>query len=423
MPSMFTSWFQRREAARKRSALTAPSRNNGRRVFLALEALEDRYVPTTLAVTTAADNVNLAGSLRYELAHANNGDVIEIETSQTIVLTQGELYLNKNLTIEGMGQEKTISGDLLSTVFAVAPGAQVTLSNLDITGGNAILGGGVYNDGTLTVSGCNLNGNTGAFAGGAIFNLGTLTVTYSALTGNQAASGGGVYSDGGTATLSGCILSGNTAISGGGLCNSSGTLQISGCFVLSNTTGINGEGAGIYNGGSLTVTNCDVSDNSTGQGGGGGAIDNVAGAETVITGSYLSDNSAFSGGAIYNYHGTLFISSSTLVGNNSINNGGGIATDGNATIMSSVLSGNDSAWDRGGAISVTGSGTLLIVNDTLSDNGTGQGEGGAISNWGGAQADIMIGSSTFTGNGPYPVGGALGDAAGPYQDLGGNTGL
>ena len=113
MPSMFTSWFQRREAARKRSALTAASRNKGRRVFLALEALEDRYVPTTLAVTTAADNVNLAGSLRYELAQANNGDVIEIETSQTIVLTQGELYLNKDLTIEGMGQEKTISGDLL----------------------------------------------------------------------------------------------------------------------------------------------------------------------------------------------------------------------------------------------------------------------------------------------------------------------
>ncbi len=268
MLNMFTSWFQRREAARKRSALAAPSRNRGRRVFLALEALEDRYVPATLAVTTGVDNINLAGSLRYEVAHANNGDIIEIDTNQTIVLTQGELYLNKNLTIERRGGTATISGDLLSRVFEIAPGANVQLSDLDIIGGNALLGGGVYNGGTLALNACTLSGNTGVFDGGAIFNLGTLTVTGCALSGNQAGWGGGVYNDGGTAKFhDACVLNDNTAIDGGGIFNASGTLEIINSFVLFNTAANDGYGGGIYNGsGKLTVNDCDVYGNSAGLG-------------------------------------------------------------------------------------------------------------------------------------------------------------
>src|SRR5579872_1695921 len=74
----------------------------GRR--LALEALESRDVPSTLTVTSAADSG--AGALRTEINLAHSGDTIIFAPSlshQTIALLQGEMRINKNLTIQGLG--------------------------------------------------------------------------------------------------------------------------------------------------------------------------------------------------------------------------------------------------------------------------------------------------------------------------------
>src|SRR5262245_8295910 len=128
-----------------------------------LEALEDRRVPTVWTVTSPADNVNQPGTLRWAVAQATNGDTIDIRTIQTIVLTQGELYLAHDLTINGVqGPQESveeISGDHLSRVFEVAPAAHVNLAFLGLVFGN-----GVAN---------NPSGTSGADNfGGAILNQG-----------------------------------------------------------------------------------------------------------------------------------------------------------------------------------------------------------------------------------------------------------
>src|ERR1700722_8155151 len=75
-----------------------------RRLWPELEPLEGRTLLSTLTVTTNADSG--PGSLRAEIADASSGDMIRFSkklSGQTITLTSGELVVNKNLEIDGMG--------------------------------------------------------------------------------------------------------------------------------------------------------------------------------------------------------------------------------------------------------------------------------------------------------------------------------
>jgi hypothetical protein len=171
-----------------------------------LEALEDRFTPSTPAVTSTADDVNQPGTLRYDVVRAQSGDTILLTEAVTsgIVLTQGELTLNQNVTITTADNNQImISGNGLSRMFEVVSGAQVSLSDLILTGGDGVasptssdpndgLVGAILVDsgGTLTVNNSTLFGNS-ASIGGGVFNIGTLTVNNSILSGNTTADNGG----------------------------------------------------------------------------------------------------------------------------------------------------------------------------------------------------------------------------------------
>ena len=58
-----------------------------------------------------------------------------------------------------------------------------------------------------------MNGEVLAGFGGGIYNAGTLTVTGGVVSSNVAGAGGGIY-NAGTATVGHCTLSGNAAVSG-----------------------------------------------------------------------------------------------------------------------------------------------------------------------------------------------------------------
>jgi hypothetical protein len=166
-----------------------------------LEALEHRWVPSTLTVTSIADSG--AGSLRAEIAAAHKGDTIAFDSSlngKTITLTSGELLISKNLIIAGpIDRNLTISGSNASRVFDVLNGVTGTLSGLTISNGQpgSGYGGGILNYGTLTVSNGILSGNSASNYGGGIYNTGTLTVTGSILSNNSAGIGGGISAGGG----------------------------------------------------------------------------------------------------------------------------------------------------------------------------------------------------------------------------------
>src|SRR5205823_4279298 len=123
-------------------------------------------------------------------------------------------YLNSDIDIQGPGANvlavRRNTGGYYD-IFSVALNATVTLSGLTLTNGNApVLGGGVYNGGTLALSNCTLSENT-AVHGGGIYNesTGTLKVSNCTLSDNTATfKGGGIFNHG-TLELSNSILSTN----------------------------------------------------------------------------------------------------------------------------------------------------------------------------------------------------------------------
>ena len=361
----------------------------------ALVALLNAASSVSAQVTTTSDNG--PGSLRYVAANAAPGATIVFQSSlsgQTIVLTSGKIILTNSVTIDGSALMKSIeiNGKNNDRVFTVSNSATVVLNSLIITNGNATGtnylgnnpsavagdgdGGGIYNNGTLTLESCILTSNR--VAGG------------NAATGGYAgkSQGGGIYNNG-TLTLNSCILAGNVAEGalavnlgdcyGGGICNN-GTLTMNSCILTNN--GINesptdyGYGGAIYDNGTLTLTNCTLVNNTaqaTEDIAYGGAIYINAGTATVNN-STVANNTTESepgafGGGIGNA-GILILNNCTVANNFTFNGGGGIYDSGtimlnNCTVVSNTASVRAYATDGGG---IDNSGTLSMTNSIVCGN-------------------------------------------------------
>jgi len=149
-------------------------------------------LPANIIEVTNTDDSG-PGSLRDALAAANDGDEITFAIIGTIILTSGELLVDKSITISGPGADNlAVDGDAKSRVFHIGADATVTLSGLTITNGHAFsdFGGGIYNDhGTLTLKACTVSNNFGMFGGGianyAAGGEAVLEVTDSTISGNS----------------------------------------------------------------------------------------------------------------------------------------------------------------------------------------------------------------------------------------------
>ncbi|MGP8252444.1 MAG: beta strand repeat-containing protein [Terracidiphilus sp.] len=256
--------------------------------------------PDSLVVNTAADDSGTASnctpnptttgpgncSLRDALLEAASlgagsitFDPTAFASAQTITLMNGTLTIAPNTAIAGGGLA-TVSGNSATIIFLVNSGTTASLSGLTISNGSSSSGeggGGISNNGALTVSNSTISGNSatsgngGYSYGGGIYNAGTLTLSNSTISGNSAISGnggysygGGIDSENGTAlTLTNSTISGNSAGSYGGGINSGGTSTAANDTIAGNFAGTGG--AGIYNfGGSLSLGNSVVSGNQLG---------------------------------------------------------------------------------------------------------------------------------------------------------------
>jgi hypothetical protein len=74
-------------------------------------------------------------------------------------------------------------------------------------------GGGIFNNGTLTVTNATISGNSAIGGGGGILNAGegTASVVNSTISGNRASAEGGGISNEGTLTMTNCTLLGNVS--------------------------------------------------------------------------------------------------------------------------------------------------------------------------------------------------------------------
>ncbi len=122
-------------------------------------------------------------------------------------------------------------------------------------------GGGIYNNGTLTVTNTTLADNQG----GGIGNAGTLTLSNSTLSGNSSSgNGGGIWNDG-PATVTNTTISGNTASGDGGGIDDSVPMTLVNSTIAYNNTGSSRGGLAIFNC-TVTLYNTIVALNTDGTG-------------------------------------------------------------------------------------------------------------------------------------------------------------
>jgi hypothetical protein len=220
---------------------------------------------TTITVTNTNDSG--AGSLRQALADANNGDTINfsVTTPATITLTSGVLVVNRNVTISGpTAGHVSVNGNAASSVFFIASGTVVTISNLTITNGNGsvsnqdngLSGGGIYNyHATLTINDSTVANCVASDRGGGIYNdHATLTINNSTISNNSATGytysgyydGGGIFNESGAVMIDNSTISGNSAPYVGGIQSSSFYSYQTAALTIANSTLSDNSGLGIY---------------------------------------------------------------------------------------------------------------------------------------------------------------------------------
>jgi hypothetical protein len=432
------------------------TRRNYKSIYSAtVESCERRLLMSTYTVNTLSDAATpVVGqlTLRQAVADANanpGSDTIAFDPTvfaagslHTITLTQGQLEFGDSTgvtTIAGPGETVlAISGGGTSRVIQIDQNVNVSISGVTITKGYEAVansdavtyGGGIYNQGTLTIGQSNITGNTannsagisnnygevgpGIAQGGGIYSVGSLTITSSLITSNMAENvatsnpdesfpspdgssmGGGIYATG-PLTLTNVTINENTATG-----------------IYAGSSGYDGGdafGGAVYAGGTATVSSSTISGN-TAQGGatvpnsyGAGPSGNAFGGGlflggiATVTGSSIIDNSAMggtggldsgisggaSGGGIY-AESALTLSSSTVEYNGARtlgyynanpSKGGGIYAAATVSITSSTISDNDlvggvpiggTSTSLGSGGGVYAGGLITLVQSSISGN-------------------------------------------------------
>ncbi len=270
----------------------------------------------------------------------------------------------------------------------------VSIYNSIISGNEADVGGGIFNKNRVSITNSTITGNSavelegdippyrisGGFGfGGGIYNEGTasISISNSTISGNSGSYGSGIYNHG-TANIS------ESTIGDGGIGNS-GTIDINNSNISSignsGTTDINNSNiSSIGNSGTTDINNSNIS---------GGGIGNSSSGTVSINYSMISGNSRDVGAGINN-SGTAIINYSTISGN-SANRGGGIYNDGTVSINNSTISGNSAKYFGGG---IFNDGTANINSTTISSNSANRG-GGIYNN---GASSININNSTISSN-------------------------
>lgn len=232
----------------------------------------------------------------------------------------------------------TISENSARDGGGICNDGELTVTNSLILDNTAIEnGGGTFNfvTGELIVTDCVIADNSAGHSGGGIYNEegGMLTVTDSEISRNTAANdlwgyGGGICSFGET-TVDDCIIADNTCIVsdgsslGGGIFNADGKMTVTNSTISGNTAVY---GGGIYNDGEMTVTNCEIMGNNAEASfyHSGGSEEYPIGSEgggiyswwnLTVTNCLIAENFALRGAGIYNEYGTVNVTNSTITGN------------------------------------------------------------------------------------------------------------
>lgn len=335
-------------------------------------------------------NANDDAQTYADCAGGNGADIITLPSGTYTVdgfandstSITGDLDIDSDITMNGAGASTTIlqaafsPGTADDRVLEISSGAVVVLNDLTIRNGKSPDGENAFQNCTSAPCSFSSHGSDGQ-DGGGILNDGDLTLNRVVLSNNRGGSGG----DAGNITCS------------SGDCNNSG--------------GQGGEGGGIYNSGTLAVNSSTFSNNQAGSGGAAGTVscgfgqicfssEGIAGRGgaihrdpfTIAKSSFSSNTSPGNGGAVLCITSSVIrsISDSSFTSNSTGGFGGAVycstSASGSCTISGSTFSGNSSTDNAagGGAIAyVSSAGTNTITNSTLSGNTANRNAGGIYS--------------------------------------------
>lgn len=398
-------------ARRKSRRPTAAASRFRNRALPRVEALEARWVPATLLVTSAFDDDG-DGTLRAKVAAAAAGDKVAFDPTvfdpslpggpKTITLdtTKGVIAINKALTIDGSNQTTgadmritvngtsganstqiffTNSGDLEIDYLTLANGVDGVGAN----GGGAVSGQG--RTGNLTLKNDKFLSNSTFGSGGAVnWAAGDVTATNCNFRGNHAGTGGALAGVA-NVTLTNDAFTQNTASFTAGAVYDGGSkapgflLKINNTFFEANSVTATTGGSTAYKGGaidtwySLEITGGRFTGNSARYAGGAVAYEppqNVA-SHMTLSNITFENNSAALGGAVYsdinNTDKSVDVAVSGCLFNGNHAQGAG---DG----LEQILSGGGLyVWH---VTAGTASASLAVSNSTFYNNDSGRDGGG-----------------------------------------------
>ena len=356
-------------------------------------------------IKTMAEAVKIATNIHMLSAYtASSDETVEVPSGKNVTVSRHSTFANdamirvnggnltvkatdttSSITFDGQNVETTVT-DAYGGIIHVAgtEGTSLTLTGADNNGTKTInfvnsfvkgpsAGGAIRNNGTATLTNCNISNNKasptdgGSIAGGSIAggvsNFGTLTMESCLVNGNSTTGNmsGGIYAGSNAikSTIKNCQVTNNSSkLYGGGIFLSSGGGDNSGspvsiiedCTVTGNTVGdstatpaVNGYGAGIYIGAGANGT-------------------------STISRTTISENNAAGGGGLYISDGTNTITSCTISNNQKSSWGGGVRIDGGTNKFEGCSVINNEASSRGGGFYLTKAGSTTLTRCTISGN-------------------------------------------------------
>lgn len=358
----------------------------------------------TVNTLTDEDAANASCSLREAITAANNNsayrgcnagsgtDTINFSVTGTINLSSQLPVIQSAMNFVGPGaanltiRRNTGGNYRLLWVFQAVPVniSGITFANGRVSGAvcggagiynhpNAVMtisdsiffhnladcsGGGLFNEGTVTITNTVFRDNDGGFEGegGALFNNygGTMTVVNSAFIGNLGRINGGAIHNHATLTVRNSSFTGNYAGDDCPTCNppltaAGGTISnFPGTLVIENSTISTNSGGGIVSAGTATLANSTVVFNSPKLFGG---IANNAGNTFNIRNSIIGGNGAGTGGTdlygVFTSQGYNIVGTTGTPGSSTINGN----TNGNQVNVSMASVNLGAFQNNGGATS------------------------------------------------------------------------
>ena len=210
-----------------------------------------------------------------------------------------------------------INGNNTDRVLDLIAGT-VSISGITVRNGNVNQGGGISNNGNLTLTDVVVTANTGNSGGGIwCSNISQLQLVRVVVSGNSSSNGGGLYANLGTVTITDTTFSGNSATNNGGGAYIKSTTTITGSTFSGNTAG--GSGGGLFNQGSVSLTNDTISGN-TATINGGGIYFQFGGSLMNVT---IANNTATAGAGLYNNGNVVNLTNTIIAKNSGSRNCGG----------------------------------------------------------------------------------------------------